>query len=67
MQTRASAATMRRSSRVPMTMPVTITSLEPAAQFFEVCETLVISAHGCVMRSPILLEVGVPLQFRVKN
>jgi hypothetical protein len=50
-----------------MTMPVTITSLEPTAQFFEVCETLVVSAHGCAMRSPIRLEVGVPLQFRVNN
>jgi len=67
MQTRTSAASVRRSSRVPMTMPVTITSVEPAAQFFEVCETLVISAHGCVMRSPIRLEVGVPLQFRVNT
>ena len=67
MHTANPPATLRRSSRVPMTMPVTITSLEPAAQFFEVCETLVISAHGCVMRSPIRLEIGVPLQFRVNN
>jgi len=67
MPTRNSAATLRRSSRVPMTMPLTITSMEPKAQFFEVCETLVVSAHGCVMRSPIKLEVGVPLQFSVNN
>ncbi len=59
--------TLRRSSRVPMTMPITITSLEPAAQFFEVCETLVVSAHGCAMRSPIKLEAGALLQFRVKE
>ena len=59
--------TMRRSSRVPMTMPITITSLEPAAQVFEVCETLVVSAHGCAMRSPIQLEAGALLQFRVKD
>jgi len=48
-------------------MPVTITSLEPAAQFLEVCETLVVSAHGCAMRSPIRLEAGMPLQFRFNN
>jgi hypothetical protein len=59
--------TLRRSSRVPMTMPITVTSLEPAAQFFEVCQTLVVSAHGCAMHSPIKLEVGVPLQFRADN
>jgi hypothetical protein len=58
---------LRRSSRVPMTMPITITSVEPTAQFFEVCETLVVSAHGCAMRSPIRLEAGVLLQFRAKN
>jgi len=61
------AGTLRRSSRVPMTMPITITSLEPAAQFFEVCETLVVSAHGCAMRSPIKLETGVLLQFKVTD
>ena len=59
--------TLRRSSRVPMTMPITITSLEPAAQVLEVCETLVVSAHGCAMRSPIKLETGVLLQFRVTD
>ena len=67
MPTQNSTATVRRSSRVPMTMPLTITSLEPAKQFFEVCETLLVSAHGCVMRSPIRLEAGVPLQFSVNN
>ncbi len=61
------AGNLRRSSRVPMTMPITITSLEPAAQFFEVCETLVVSAHGCAMRSPIKLETGVLLQFKVTD
>jgi hypothetical protein len=59
--------TFRRSSRVPMTMPITITSLEPAAEVFEVCETLVVSAHGCALRSPIKLETGVLLQFRVTD
>jgi len=58
---------LRRSSRVPMTMPVTITSLEPTAQFLEICETLVVSAHGCALRSPIKLDAGVSLQFRVNN
>lgn len=64
MQTSNLAGTLRRSSRVPMTMPITITSLEPAADFFEVCETLVVNAHGCALRSPIKLEAGLPLQFR---
>jgi hypothetical protein len=48
-------------------MPITITSLEPASQVSEVCETLVVSAHGCAMRSPIRLETGVLLQFRARD
>jgi len=58
---------LRRSSRVPMTMPVTISSLDSAAQLYEVCETLVVSAHGCALRSPIKLDTGVVLQFRVND
>ncbi|MGA7905844.1 MAG: hypothetical protein WCA16_00455 [Candidatus Sulfotelmatobacter sp.] len=55
--------TLRRSSRVPVTVPILVTSMEPGARFSEVCETLVVSAHGCAMRSPLKLEAGVPLHF----
>jgi hypothetical protein len=55
--------TPRRSSRIPITLPVLVTSLEPGARFSEVCETLMVNAHGCSMRSPIKLEAGVPLHF----
>ena len=44
-------------------LPILVTSLEPGAQFSEVCETLVVNAHGCAMRSPMKLESGVPLHF----
>jgi len=55
--------TLRRSSRVPVTLPILVTSLEPGAQFSEVCETLVVNAHGCAMRSPMKLDNGVPVHF----
>lgn len=55
--------TLRRSSRIPITVPVLVTSLEPGANFSEICETMVVSAHGCAMRSPVKLEAGVPLHF----
>jgi len=55
--------TLRRSSRVPVTVPILVTSLEAGARFSEVCETLVVNAHGCAMRSPMKLEAGVPLHF----
>jgi hypothetical protein len=50
--------TLRRSSRVPMRVPLRVTSLEPSTQFSEVCETLVVSAHGCALRFPLKLDTG---------
>ena len=59
--------TARRSSRVPITLPIAVTSLEPSAPFSEICETLVVSAHGCAIFSPTRLEAGIPVQFRRKG
>jgi hypothetical protein len=55
--------TARRSSRVPVNVSILVTSLEPGAQFSEVCQTLMVNAHGCAMRSPVKLEAGVPVHF----
>lgn len=55
--------TPRRSSRVPVNVSILVTSLEPRAQFSEVCQTLMVNAHGCAMRSPMKLEAGVPVHF----
>jgi hypothetical protein len=53
---------LRRSSRVPMSVPVRVTSLEPDTQFSEMCETIVVNAHGCALRFPMKLEKGRALQ-----
>jgi hypothetical protein len=58
---------LRRSSRLPIALPILVTSLEPDSDFSEVCETLVVSAHGCAMRSSIKLDVGAPVQFESKD
>jgi len=58
---------LRRSSRLPITLPILVTSLEPESGFSEVCETLVVSAHGCAMRSSVKLDAGVPVQFQSKD
>ncbi len=50
--------TARRSSRIPAKVPVRVTSLQPDAQFSEICETLVVSAHGCALRLPVKLDTG---------
>ena len=61
MQTPNALETRRRSSRVPANIPVLVTSLAPGARFSEICETLVVNAHGCAIRSPMKLETGVPV------
>jgi hypothetical protein len=58
---------LRRSSRLPITLPILVTSLEPDSGFSEVCETLVVSAHGCALRSSVKLDAGVPVQFQSKD
>ncbi|MGC2057219.1 MAG: hypothetical protein WA653_03105 [Candidatus Sulfotelmatobacter sp.] len=55
--------TLRRSSRVPIAVPILVTSLDPRANFSEVCETLEVSAHGCAMMASMKLEAGVPVHF----
>lgn len=52
---------LRRSSRVPIQVPIHVASLEPNTHFSEVCETLVVNAHGCALRFPIKLNTGSPL------
>jgi hypothetical protein len=52
---------------VPVNVPVLVTSLEPGARFSEVCETLVVNAHGCSMRSNVKLEAGVVVHFHSKD
>ncbi len=67
MQRANAAETARRSSRVPVTVPIRVTSLEPDTKFSEICETLVVNAHGCAMRSPVRLEAGVPVRFQTRE
>jgi PilZ domain-containing protein len=59
--------TLRRSSRVPIRVPIRVTSLEPNAQFSEVCETLVVSAHGCALRFPLKLDAGSALRLHSRG
>jgi hypothetical protein len=54
----SNAHAMRRSSRVPVKVPVRVTSMDPSAQFSELCETVVVSAHGCALRFPLKLNTG---------
>ena len=56
----------RRSSRVPTAVPLLVTSLE-GKHFSDVCETLVVNAHGCAILTRVKLENGIPLHFHSKD
>lgn len=56
----------RRSSRVPTAVPLLVTSLE-GKHFSDVCETLVVNAHGCAILTRVRLENGIPLHFHSKD
>lgn len=58
---------VRRSSRVPVNVPVRVTSLQPNSQFSEICETLVVNAHGCALRFPVKLDAGSPLRLHSRG
>lgn len=62
----ATPASLRRSSRVPTSVQVLVTSLD-GAHFSEVCETTVVSAHGCAMLIRVKLESGIPLHLHSKD
>src|SRR5713101_9459510 len=56
---------IRRSTRLPLEVPILVTSLDPSFEFSEECITTLVNAHGCglvVQRSfprdlPVRLEI----------
>ncbi|HTR64508.1 MAG TPA: hypothetical protein VMH85_01960 [Terriglobales bacterium] len=50
-----------------MTLPILVTGTEPNSGFSEMCETLVVSAHGCALHSSTRLEAGAPVYFQSKQ
>jgi hypothetical protein len=67
MRSAALPSSLRRSSRVPVTVPILVTSIESDSDFSQLCETMVVNAHGCALRSPVKLKTGAPLQFQSKD
>ena len=53
--------TVRRSTRLRVQIPVSITSLDRMRPFAERCELLVVSAQGCGFRSTRALQLETPI------
>ena len=63
----SNAHAVRRSSRVPVKVAIRVTSMEPNVQISEICETLVVSAHGCALRFPLKLDTGSALRLHSRG
>lgn len=55
------AKTARRSTRLRVEIPVSVTSLDRRRPFSENCMLLVVSAQGCGFRSPRALQLETPI------
>src|SRR5260370_13673222 len=51
----------RRSTRVRVHIPLTVTSLDRLRPFAEKCEVIIASAQGCGFRSSRALQIGTPI------
>ena len=50
---------IRRSTRLPLEVPVLLTSLNAAVTFSEQCNTTLVNAHGCGLIVPRALAQGI--------
>src|SRR5271157_4492702 len=56
---------IRRSTRLPLEVPVLVTSLDPTRQFSEQCNTTLVNAHGCGLIVSRALASGIPVRLEI--
>ena len=56
---------IRRSTRLPLEVPVLVTSLNPAVTFSEQCNTTLVNAHGCGLIVPRELAHGIQVRLEI--
>jgi hypothetical protein len=56
---------IRRSSRLPLEVPVLVASLDADAPFSERCNTTLVNAHGCGMIAPRALKQGTRVRLEI--
>ena len=52
----------RRSQRIPLSVPLFVTSLDPSFQFCKHVNTVEVSRHGCLLRTLLPIHCGVRLR-----
>ena len=56
---------IRRSTRLPLEVPVLLTSLNAALAFSEQCNTTLVNAHGCGLIVPRALAPGIQVRLEI--
>jgi hypothetical protein len=56
---------IRRSTRLPLEVPVLVTSLDPAVAFSEQCNTTLVNAHGCGLITQREIARGVRVRLEI--
>jgi hypothetical protein len=56
---------IRRSTRLPLEVPVLVTSLNAAVPFSEPCNTTLVNAHGCGLIAPRPLAYGTHVRLEI--
>jgi hypothetical protein len=56
---------IRRSTRLPLEVPVQVTSLSADFPFSERCNTTLVNAHGCGLISPRELQMNLPVRLEI--
>ena len=56
---------IRRSTRLPLEVPVQVTSLDSSFSFSERCNTTLVNAHGCGVISPRALQMNLPVRLEI--
>lgn len=56
---------IRRSTRLPLEVPVLVTSLDPACDFSEECITTLVNAHGCGLVVQRALRRDLPVRLEI--
>ena len=56
---------IRRSTRLPLEIPILVTSLDPAMTFSEECKTTLVNAHGCGLITEHALPRDLPVRLEI--
>ena len=56
---------IRRSTRLPLEVPVLVTSLDPTVPYSEQCNTTLVNAHGCGLIVPRVLAQGIQVRLEI--